>query len=188
MLRKLSLSALAIVSMSAMAMADGNPMADQDMRKDVMYQAQDLTGGDQYYLSSWLDRLPSQYERTIVKALSSAHTSAVSLRDTIAMSRWNDDGTEKANWADKTTWWDNTDQSMRPMRFVMSMPKPRDIDYNEALDTLCAGLNSTESGLLRQAFWDSERGRDILTRMVINNASMVDTSSYHHAWQYHPMQ
>ena len=94
-------------------------MADQDMRKDVMDQAQSLTGGDQYYLSSWLDRLPSQYERTIVKALSTSHTSALTLRDQVAMSRWNDDGTEKTNWSDKSTWWDSTDQTMRPMRMVL---------------------------------------------------------------------
>ncbi len=187
MLRKLSLTALAVVSMSAMAMADGNPMADQDMRKDVLWQATNLTGGDQYYLGAWLDRLPSQYERTIVKALSSAHTSAMSLRDTIAMSRWNSDGTEKMNWDDKSTWWNNTDETMRPMRMVMSMPSPREVGYNEALSALTAGLNATESGLLTQAFWGNERGRDILTRLVKDNASIADTAPYHHTWQYHPM-
>lgn len=222
MLKKISLLALAAVSMSAFAQSSttttttitqeparssnsdmGLHTRDHwDMKKSVMWRAnQALSGGDRYYFSSMLDRLPTSVEMALVAGLSNAHRQAVIINDNMLAMRFPVDSsvtttsttdasgttttttTTTTDWqmASTTTGTDWNERSFRPMRLIMSgSAKPKDINYGEALDILTADVNDSSTAMLRD-WWNnkaSDRDRDVIVRLLKDDASMADQIYY----------
>jgi hypothetical protein len=166
-----------------------------DRQKSVMMQANmGLTGGDAYYLERALDHLPSNVEQALLWGLYNSRANAVSIRDEYARMRqeefarswqsgnrtvvtnwnWND-----PNWNSTMTWSDEQAMTWRPMRMIMAKPmNMRNISYLEAMSILTAGADATTAGTITNFFMESrdERLKDIIVRLLRNNASLIDMS------------
>lgn len=182
MLKKLTIAAMAAVSMIAVAQEPGKAaMAPRSMWHEVMDYATGLNAGDQWELASWLNRMPSQYELTVVEALANTHRSAWTIsdskhamrfqRDEMVDKRGNDRSGKWGYWEN----WSMSEENMRPMRMVMERVHPRVITYDETLDILQSGLNGEDRSKLFNIWMNApERVKDALTRYVAISAGMGD--------------
>ncbi len=211
MFKKMTLAALATVSMSAFAQTsttswsndmtwqqqnhhwnamDPNGMTTWDARNMVVWQSNTaLSGGDRYILSNLLDRAPHNVVNALVWGLSRANWQARSYATERMMARYpasttsyttsttNTDGTVTTTTTTSNTGWAMT---ARPMRFVMDKMAPRDVNYMEAMDILTSGVTSTEATILRTWWMDTatERQRDVIVRLLKDNATLVDVPYY----------
>jgi hypothetical protein len=77
------------------------------------------------------------------------------------------------------TWSDEQAMTWRPMRMIMAKPmNMRNISYLEAMSILTAGADATTAGTITNFFMESrdERLKDIIVRLLRNNASLIDMS------------
>ncbi|MGV3617492.1 MAG: hypothetical protein ACO1SV_19370 [Fimbriimonas sp.] len=208
MFKKLSLAAMAMMSVAAVAQSTtttttttwsndsswsnkemiDDSMAISDKRMAVIKRARMvLSGGDAYEFTGLLDRAPTSVDLAIIEGLFDSHRSAVMIQEQKLMQMYptytsmytTSDGMTTTTTT--TTTWASNDSEWRPMRMVMgSESKPKDIDYLNALSILSDGLNSTQQGVLAN-WWAnraSERQKDILVKLVESSASYADRTYY----------
>lgn len=183
---------------------DSNP-SFYDMQKKVVWHANKcLSGGDSYTLLTTFDRVPLSVQRALVGGLYDAHKQAKTINEqmlayrfpaetTTTTSATTTDGSTATTTTTTTTvtdngtnnWsamdWSNGDMSSRPMRMVMTKgTKPKDISYSEAIDILIANQGQSTQGILSD-WWQhraSERQKDVIVRLLEDDASMVDQIYY----------
>jgi hypothetical protein len=198
MFKKFALAAMAAVSTCAFAQTwnpsmDPSNMSAWDQKKMVMDQANAvLLGGDAYLMSNLLDRAstPANVAVALASSLSKNYYQSRIIGYEIAMSRYpvqtsytttvtNPDGTVTTT---TTTDYSTTyAESMRPMRMIMEVPFPnRNITYDDALNILCANLDTAECTQVRDWWWNrsSEQDKDVIVRFLRADSRYADTIIY----------
>ncbi len=209
MLKTWTAAALMAVTVCAMAQnyigtngsnSEHGIMVDQDLRMQVLQRSDILRPADEVYMESFLDRLPSNQERVVVKALANTRAAAWDIRDQMAYAPStvtttttdttgsgtpNEDQTKPQVTNSNT--WTVTEETMAPMRLVVQRPEPRDVSWQEARDILISGLDTSERAMFSDLWFNApEEAKDAMTRYVMNSASWADMPIYRHAWMYHP--
>lgn len=207
MFKKLSIAALAIMSVAAMAQTSTTTWSSDDTswskkeviddslpisakRKEIIKRARTvLSGGDAYEFTGMLDRVPTSVDLAIVEGLFDTHRQAIVIQEQALMAKYptytsmyttsSTDSTGTMTTTTTTETWAMS--SGRPLRMVMeSESKPKDLDYLNALTILSDGLNETQKGVLA-SWWAttaSERQKDILVKLVENSARVADQVYY----------
>jgi hypothetical protein len=187
------LVAFAVVSAAAMAQdfdrhgkwaeLDSNGKSKYDLKREVCWQAEDLSGGDKYDFEVMLERMNPNIEDAMISGLFCARRQAVIVRHQAVVAVVQSmDAMADANMAPDASAViaEENDGSMRPMRMKMQPNTGRDIDYDTAFDILTSDLNSSQSAELSR-WWDNDknmRQKDVVVRMLKNDAKMADEPIY----------
>lgn len=170
-----------------------------------------LNAGDAYRISDTLSRVPLEIESALVFGLADAHLEAVNIEDRMLAMRFPQDSTTTittSNTGSGTTTttttttnmasnidWSSDAPGSRAMRMVMtSERKPKDIDYNEAIDILCSRISDSQAAVLRDWWYSgqdddniersvtvqgaTEAQKDAIVRLLKVDASMADDVYY----------
>jgi hypothetical protein len=195
MFKKISIAALAAISLSAFAQDSdyGHWMEKGDinvagksnfeLRKRIDRQASEcLSFADQYDLDAMLNQNSDEIDTALLRGLCHAHRQAAVITDHMLAMRFPEDSTTYAttttngNTVTTTTTtttlqannidWSSEDHSSRPLRIIMTNPiRPKDLSYDDAISVLCSNLNATESSIL-SGWWYGEDNRDGATERM----------------------
>jgi hypothetical protein len=200
MYKNFALAAMAAVSTCAFAQSnwsssmDPNNMDFWGQKKMVMDQANSsLLGGDAYNFSNMIDRCPANVSMALIHSLSNNYWQSRIIGYELAMSRYpvgtvssytttvtNPDGTVTTTTTSTTDYSTTYAENMRPMRIIMETPDPRVISYQDALDVLTSNLNTTDSTVLRDWWWNksTEGEKDVIVRFLRADSKFADQVFY----------